>query len=63
MKKAEKALKASVWAVSCECVRTEYAGRDLSILDLLPPGVSKGGRWNVWRGDWASIRKNDGHWR
>jgi hypothetical protein len=42
MKKAEKALKASVWAVSCECVRTEYPGRDLSILDLLPPGVSKG---------------------
>jgi Cof subfamily protein (haloacid dehalogenase superfamily) len=42
MKKAEKALKESVWAVSCECVRTEYPGRDLSILDLLPPGVSKG---------------------
>lgn len=42
MKKAEKALKASVWATSCECVRTEYPGRDLSILDLLPPGVSKG---------------------
>jgi len=42
MKKAEKALKASVWAASCECQRTEYPGRDLSILDLLPPGVSKG---------------------
>jgi len=42
MKKAEKALKESVWAASCECVRTEYPGRDLSILDLLPPGVSKG---------------------
>ena len=26
----------------CECVRTEYPARDLSILDLLPPGVSKG---------------------
>jgi len=42
MKKAEQALKASEWSSSCECVRTEYPGRDLSILDLLPPGVSKG---------------------
>ena len=42
MRKAEKALKASEWADSCECVRTEYPARDLSILDLLPPGVSKG---------------------
>jgi Cof subfamily protein (haloacid dehalogenase superfamily) len=42
MKKAEKAIKASEWSGSCECVRTEYPARDLSILDLLPPGVSKG---------------------
>jgi len=42
MKKAEKALKESVWSASCECMRTEYPGRDLSILDLLPRGVSKG---------------------
>ena len=42
MKDAEKALKASEWAAECECVRTEYPARDLSILDLLPPGVSKG---------------------
>jgi Cof subfamily protein (haloacid dehalogenase superfamily) len=42
MKKAEQALKASQWSGSCECVRTEYPARDLSILDLLPPGVSKG---------------------
>ena len=42
MQKAEKALKSSIWATGCECVRTEYPGRDLSILDLLPPGVSKG---------------------
>ncbi len=42
MRLAEKALKASEWSGSCECVRTEYPGRDLSILDLLPPGVSKG---------------------
>jgi Cof subfamily protein (haloacid dehalogenase superfamily) len=42
MRKAEKAIKASEWSGSCECVRTEYPGRDLSILDLLPPGVSKG---------------------
>jgi Cof subfamily protein (haloacid dehalogenase superfamily) len=42
MKKAEKALKASAWSASCECMRTEYPSRDLAILDLLPPGVSKG---------------------
>ena len=42
MRKAEAALKASEWSGSCECMRTEYPGRDLSILDLLPPGVSKG---------------------
>jgi len=42
MRLAEKALKASEWNGLCECVRTEYPGRDLSILDLLPPGVSKG---------------------
>jgi len=42
MKKAEQALKESRWHAHCECVRTEYPGRDLSILDLLPPGVSKG---------------------
>ena len=42
MKDAEKALKRSEWNGTCECVRTEYAVRDLSILDLLPPGVSKG---------------------
>lgn len=42
MRKAEEAVKASEWAGCCECVRTEYPGRDLSILDLLPPGVSKG---------------------
>jgi hydroxymethylpyrimidine pyrophosphatase-like HAD family hydrolase len=42
MRLAERALKASKWAAECECVCTEYPGRDLSILDLLPPGVSKG---------------------
>jgi Cof subfamily protein (haloacid dehalogenase superfamily) len=42
MRQAEKALKASEWSRSCECIRTEYPGRDLAILDLLPPGVSKG---------------------
>ncbi|MGO8758376.1 MAG: HAD family hydrolase [Terracidiphilus sp.] len=42
MKAAEKALKASEWQTQCECVRTEYPARDLSILDLLPPGISKG---------------------
>jgi len=42
MKAAERVLKASEWHPHCECVRTEYPARDLSILDLLPPGVSKG---------------------
>lgn len=42
MRAAEKALKASEWAAECDCVRTEYPARDLSILDLVPPGVSKG---------------------
>jgi hydroxymethylpyrimidine pyrophosphatase-like HAD family hydrolase len=42
MRKAELSLKASEWNQCCECVRTEYPARDLSILDLLPKGVSKG---------------------
>jgi Cof subfamily protein (haloacid dehalogenase superfamily) len=42
MKQAERALKASEWSRECECIRTEYPARDLSIVDLLPPGVSKG---------------------
>jgi hypothetical protein len=42
MKQAEQALRESEWHGLCECVRTEYPARDLSILDLLPPGVSKG---------------------
>jgi Cof subfamily protein (haloacid dehalogenase superfamily) len=42
MKEAEQVLKASEWAGSCACVRTEYPARDVSILDLLPVGVSKG---------------------
>jgi len=42
MRAAEKVLKASEWLLHCECVRTEYPARNLSILDLLPPGVSKG---------------------
>lgn len=42
MRQAEKALKSSPLIRSCEAVRTEYPSRELSILDLLPPGVSKG---------------------
>jgi hypothetical protein len=42
MREAEKALKASEWSSHCECITTEYPARQLSILDLLPPGVSKG---------------------
>jgi len=41
MREAEQAVKASEWASHCECVRTEYPARDLSILDILPQGVSK----------------------
>jgi Cof subfamily protein (haloacid dehalogenase superfamily) len=42
MRQAEQAIKASEWAGSCECLKTEYPARDITILDLLPPGVSKG---------------------
>jgi hydroxymethylpyrimidine pyrophosphatase-like HAD family hydrolase len=42
MRDAEQALKASPLAAQCACVRTEYPARDLSILDLLPAGISKG---------------------
>jgi len=42
MRRAEDALKASEWSANCEVVRTQYLARDLSIVDLLPPGVSKG---------------------
>ncbi len=42
MKEAERALQASEWRDACGCARTEYPARDLSILDLLPPGVTKG---------------------
>jgi len=42
MRMAEQAFRGSEWASVCECVKTEYPARDLSILDLLPLGVSKG---------------------
>jgi Cof subfamily protein (haloacid dehalogenase superfamily) len=42
MREAEDALRTSPWGASCECVRTEYPARDLAILDVLPPGISKG---------------------
>ena len=42
MRQAEEALRSSPWAAECQCVKTEYPARDLSILDLLPPGISKG---------------------
>lgn len=41
MREAEQALKTSQWAAECDSVRTEYPARDLSILDLLPTGISK----------------------
>ncbi|MGC9158859.1 MAG: HAD family hydrolase [Terracidiphilus sp.] len=42
MRRAEQAVRQSEWAGECVCMRTEYPARDLSILDLLPPGISKG---------------------
>ena len=42
MREAEKALRSSNLTSFCTAVRTEYPARDLSIVDLLPPGVSKG---------------------
>jgi Cof subfamily protein (haloacid dehalogenase superfamily) len=42
MKRAEAALRQSPLFANCECARTEYPARNLSIFDLLPVGVSKG---------------------
>jgi hypothetical protein len=41
MRQAEQAIKASQWSDKCESIKTEYPARDITILDLLPPGVSK----------------------
>jgi hydroxymethylpyrimidine pyrophosphatase-like HAD family hydrolase len=41
MIEAERRLKECAWAGEFECIRTAYPGNDLSILDLLPKGVSK----------------------
>ena len=41
MRQAEAALKASSLADACGCACTVYPARDLSILDLLPIGVTK----------------------
>jgi Cof subfamily protein (haloacid dehalogenase superfamily) len=41
MKEAERRLAECQWAGEFECIRTAYPGNDLSILDLLPKGVSK----------------------
>jgi Cof subfamily protein (haloacid dehalogenase superfamily) len=65
MKEAERALKSSEWAASCECVRTEYPAKDVCILDLLPIGVSKGraledlaGRLGISRSETMAIGDN-----
>ena len=42
MRNAERRLNTSDFAGLIETHRTEYPGRDLSILDVLPPGCSKG---------------------
>ncbi len=41
MEEAERLLAACSFAGTFECIRTAYPGHDLSILDLLPKGVSK----------------------
>jgi len=41
MEHAERLLANCDWAGEFECIRTAYPGNDLSILDLLPKGVSK----------------------
>jgi Cof subfamily protein (haloacid dehalogenase superfamily) len=41
MIEAERRLKDCPWTGQFECIRTAYPGSDLSILDLLPRGVSK----------------------
>jgi Cof subfamily protein (haloacid dehalogenase superfamily) len=65
MRDAEKALRGSHWINNCECVRTEYPSRDVSILDLLPRGVSKGwaleqlaGRFGIDRRETMAIGDN-----
>jgi len=65
MREAVKALKASSWADSCEYAQTIYPERNMSILDLLPRGVSKGAalkrlaaRLNVSREETMAIGDN-----
>jgi hypothetical protein len=65
MRQAEAALQASEWGGHCGCIRTEYPGRDLSVLDLLPLGVSKGwalerlaGRLGIGRKETMAIGDN-----
>jgi Cof subfamily protein (haloacid dehalogenase superfamily) len=41
MEEADRRLDGCEWAGKFECIRTAYPGNDLSILDLLPKGVSK----------------------
>lgn len=42
MREAEAGLTASEWSSRIQVHRTEYLTRDLTILDILPPGCSKG---------------------
>jgi hydroxymethylpyrimidine pyrophosphatase-like HAD family hydrolase len=42
MRDAETWLRGSEWSRKIEVHRTEYPTRDLTILDVLPPGCSKG---------------------
>jgi len=65
MRQAEKAINASEWSSGCDCVRTEYPARNLSILDIMPPGVSKGwalerlaGRLGIRRAETMAIGDN-----
>lgn len=62
MLSAEEALKASEWGSQCGFARTVYPARDLSILDLLPFGVSKGWASSGLQPDLASIAKRPWPW-
>ena len=58
MREAEAALLAGEFYGQIELHRTEYADRDLSILDVLPPGCSKGIALERWAAS-SGIRREE----
>ena len=62
MKKAEKALKASVWAPSVRVRPDGVSGKVIwRFWICFRRGFQRAGRWNGWRPDWVSIAKR--RWR